>query len=53
MEVSKISDREGVGSLEITRVFRPNPEKWRATAAAQVVLPTPPFPPMRMSFLSS
>jgi hypothetical protein len=40
----KMCDREGVASVEIARVFCPDEAKWRAVAAAQVVLPTPPFP---------
>jgi hypothetical protein len=41
-----MSEREGVGSLEMIKVFFPCREKWSAIAEAQVVLPTPPFPPI-------
>jgi hypothetical protein len=39
-----MSEREGVGSLDMIRVFFPSREKWSAMAEAQVVFPTPPFP---------
>jgi hypothetical protein len=42
--IEKMCDSEGVASVEIARVFRPEEAKWRAVAAAQVVLPTPPLP---------
>src|SRR4030042_3031877 len=46
ISISKMSEREGVGSLEMIKVFFPWREKCRAMAEAQVVFPTPPFPPI-------
>lgn len=48
-----MSEREGVGSLEMIKVFFPCWEKWRAIAEAQVVFPTPPFPPIIIKRFSS
>jgi hypothetical protein len=52
--VSKMSDREGVRSLEMISVRRPVEAKCRAVVAEVVVLPTPPLPPninTRLGFL--
>src|SRR4030042_4253142 len=46
ISISNMSESEGVGSLEMIKVFFPWREKWSAIAEAQVVLPTPPFPPI-------
>jgi hypothetical protein len=44
--VLSASPSEGAGSVETTRVRAPDAASRIAMAAAQVVLPTPPFPPM-------
>jgi hypothetical protein len=43
----KASASEEAGSVEMTRTRRPAAAALTATAAAQVVLPTPPLPPMK------
>ena len=42
---SKTSESEWAGSVETTSVGPSSRARSRAVAAAQVVLPTPPFPP--------
>jgi hypothetical protein len=44
LAISKICDRDGVASVEMASVSSPKEAWWSAAAAAQVVLPTPPFP---------
>jgi len=43
--VSRVSDSEWAGSVDSTSVGVPSRALARAVAAAQVVFPTPPFPP--------
>jgi hypothetical protein len=45
--MASASLREGAGSVETTRTRLPEAAARRAMAAAQVVLPTPPLPPMK------
>ena len=42
--ISKMCDRDGVGSVEIARLASPDSACHSAVAAEQVVLPTPPLP---------
>ena len=52
ISVSKMSESEGVRSLEMIKVRKPPDAKCRAVVADVVVFPTPPFPPnMRTRFL--
>ena len=47
IRVSKTSPRECAGSVETISVLRPDSAAIKASALADVVLPTPPFPPTK------